>query len=129
MVGLETVLFLDLEGEKVTLIEIADEIGETVGPLNRARLKEALGKTAIEIRCSTRLQKIDKTFIIVHGEAGEYKLSMDTVDMTVRAKAQNSLFPALTNKVRQLYSIGDCETPRKILEDIHEACDAAFRIC
>lgn len=112
----------------MTLIEMADEIGGDVGPLNRARLKEALGKTTIEIRCRTRLQKIDTTCITVHGEAGEYEISMDTVVLAVGAKAQNSLLPALAGKIRQLYSIGDCQAPRKILEAVHEAYDLAFRI-
>ncbi len=128
LVGLETALFLAREGKKVALIEMADEIGGDVGPLNRARLKEALGKMAVEIRCRARLQKIDKTCITVHGEAGEYEIPMDTVVLAVGAKAQNSLLPALAGKIRQLYSIGDCEAPRKMLEAIHEAYEVAFRI-
>ncbi len=128
LVGLETALFLAREGKKVILIEMADEIGGDVGPLNRARLKEALGKTTVEIRCRTRLQKIDKTCITVHGEAGEYEISMDTVVLAVGAKAQNSLYPALAGRIRHLYSIGDCAAPRKMIEAIHEGYDVALRI-
>jgi 2,4-dienoyl-CoA reductase-like NADH-dependent reductase (Old Yellow Enzyme family)/thioredoxin reductase len=129
LVGLETALFLAREEKNVTLIEMADEIGGDAGPLNRARLKESLGTTTIEIRCKTRLQKIDKTFITVRSEAGEYDISMDTVVLAVGARTQNSLVPAITGKVPKLYSIGDCKAPRKMLEAIHEAYDIASRIC
>ena len=127
-VGLETELFLDREKKSVTLIEMTDEIGGDLGPLNRARLKEALGNSAIEIKCMTRLEKIEETFIIVHGEAGEHKLPMDTVVLAVGAKAQDSLLSALADKVNQCYSIGDCVAPRKMLEAIHEAYEVASRI-
>jgi 2-enoate reductase len=99
-----------------------------VGPLNLARLKEGLEKTNIEIRCRTRLQKIDKTCITVHGEAGEYVISMDTVVLAIGAKPQNSLLPAMVGKIHQLYSVGDCQAPRKILEAIHEAFAVAMNI-
>jgi 2,4-dienoyl-CoA reductase-like NADH-dependent reductase (Old Yellow Enzyme family)/thioredoxin reductase len=128
LVGLETALFLARRGRKVTLIEMADEIGGDVGPLNRARLKEALEDTTVEIRCRTRLQKIEKTCITVRSESGEYEIPTDTVVLAVGAKPRNSLHPALVGKVGQLYSIGDCEAPRKMLEAIHEAYEVAFRI-
>jgi NADH dehydrogenase FAD-containing subunit len=107
---------------------MADEIGGDVGPLNRARLKEALEDTAIEIRCRARLQKIGNACITVHGESGEYEIPADTVVLAVGAKPRNPLHPALVGKVRQLYSIGDCEAPRKMLEAIHEAYEIGMKI-
>ena len=128
LVGLETALFLARQGRTVTLIEMADEIGGDVGPLNRARLKEALEDRAIEIRCRTRLQKIGNACITVHGESGEYEIPADTIVLAVGARSRNSLHPALVGKVRQLYSIGDCEAPRKMLEAIHEAYEIGMKI-
>jgi NADH dehydrogenase FAD-containing subunit len=105
-----------------------EDIGGDVGPLNRALLKEALAKSTIEIKCKTRLQKIDSTFINVQGEAGEYQIPVDTVVLATGAKSQNSLLPGLTGKISQIYSIGDCQSPRKMLEAIREGYDAAFQI-
>jgi 2,4-dienoyl-CoA reductase-like NADH-dependent reductase (Old Yellow Enzyme family)/thioredoxin reductase len=128
LVGLETALFLSQEGKEVTVIEMLEDIGGDVGALNRALLKEALAKSAIEIKCTTRLLKIDPTFITVQEEGGEHQIPADTVVLATGAKSQNTLLAGLTGKISQIYSIGDCQSPRKMLEAIHEGYDAAFQI-
>lgn len=128
LVGLETSLFLSHMGINVILIEMALAIGGDVGPLNRTRLEETLPKTAIDIRCKTHLQSIEPTYVCVDSESGEYKISMDTVVLAVGAKPQDSLMSSLTGKIPHVYSIGDCKTPRKMLEAIHEGYETALRI-
>jgi 2,4-dienoyl-CoA reductase-like NADH-dependent reductase (Old Yellow Enzyme family)/thioredoxin reductase len=128
LVGLETALFLSLDGKEVTVIEMLEDIGGDIGPLNRALLKEALAKSSIEIKCKTRLGKIDPTFVTVQGEAGEYQIPVDTVVLATGARSQNSLLLGLTGKISQIYSVGDCQSPRKMLEAVQEGYDAAFQI-
>jgi 2,4-dienoyl-CoA reductase-like NADH-dependent reductase (Old Yellow Enzyme family)/thioredoxin reductase len=125
LVGLETALFLSSSNKKVILIEMANDVGGDVGPLNRTRLKEALAKTTIDIRCKTRLQKIDPTYITVDSDSGEYRISTDSVILAVGSKSQDSLIRSLSGIIPQVYSIGDCKMPRKMLDAIHEGYDIA----
>jgi NADPH-dependent 2,4-dienoyl-CoA reductase/sulfur reductase-like enzyme len=128
LVGVETALFLSKKWKKVVLIEMLDDIGRDAGPLNRARLKEALDGTGIEVKCKTELLRIGEKWVTVRGEAGEYDIPMETVVLALGAKAQDSLLHSLEGKVRELYGIGDCVTPRKMIDAIHEAYDVASKI-
>ena len=128
LVGIETALFLVQERKSVTLIEMTDTVGGDVGPLNLARLKQILLKTSIDIQCHTSLQQIDPSFVTVQGEAGEFKIAADTVVLAVGATPQNFLMSALSGKIRRLYGIGDCKSPRKMLDAIREGYDIAIGI-
>ncbi len=128
LVGVETSLFLSKKGKQVVLVEMMDDVGRDAGPLNRARLKEELEKTEIEVRCKTKLLRIGKKSITVHGEKGEDDIPAETVVLALGAKAQDSLFHVLKDKVSELHVIGDCAAPRKMIEAIHEAYDVAIKI-
>jgi 2,4-dienoyl-CoA reductase-like NADH-dependent reductase (Old Yellow Enzyme family)/thioredoxin reductase len=128
LVGIETALFLVQERKSVTLIEMTDTVGGDVGPLNQARLKQILLRTSIDIQCHTSLLQIDPSYVTVQGEAGEFKIAADTVVLAVGATPQNYLMSALSGKIRRLYGIGDCKSPRKMLDAIREGYDIAISI-
>ena len=124
-VGGETALFLAERGKQVVLVEQLDDVGLDAGPLNRARLKEELAAADIDVRCKTELVNIGEKSVTVLGEQGEYEISTETVVLAIGAQAQDSLYRALEGKVPELYAIGDCVTPRKMIEAVHEAYDVA----
>lgn len=128
LVGVETALFLSKNGKQVILIEMLDEIGQDAGPMNRTRLKEALKESDIEVKCKTELLSISKKGATFRADTVEYHISADTVILAVGAKAQNFLYSSLEGKVPELYAVGDCVTPRKMIEAIHEAYDVAMKL-
>jgi 2,4-dienoyl-CoA reductase-like NADH-dependent reductase (Old Yellow Enzyme family)/thioredoxin reductase len=128
LVGVETALFLSQKGKTVTLIEMLDDIGKDAGPLNRARLKEELKETGIEVIVKTELVRIGEKGVTVRNETGEYDIPAETVVLAVGARSQNALVQKVEGKIAEVYSVGDCVTPRKMLEAIHEAYDVAGRI-
>lgn len=128
LVGAETALFLSKKGKRVTLIEMLEEIAQDAGPLNRARLRETLKETGIEVKCKTQLLRIGKKEVTVRGETGEYEIPTKSVVLALGAKSQNSLLQKLEGKVSEVYSIGDCVSPRKMIDAIHEAYDVASKI-
>ncbi len=128
MVGVETALFLSKKGRSVILIEMLEDIAQDAGPLNRARLKEELAGTDIEVRCKTKLTKIVRKGVAVQGVTGGDEIPAGTVVLALGAKAQDSLHRTLTGRVPEIYATGDCVTPRKMLEAIHEAYDIASKI-
>ncbi len=127
LVGVETAFFLSKRLKKIVLIEMLDDIGRDAGPLNRVRLKEALDGTDIDIRCKTELIGIGEGWVTLRGGAGEFTLPVETVVLALGTKAQNSVLEALEGKVHELYGIGDCITPRKMIDAIHEAYDVASK--
>lgn len=127
-VGIEVALFLSVKGKQVVLIEMLDEIGRDVGPTNRVCLKEALEATDIQVKCKTELLAISEKGITVRAETGEYNIITDAIVLALGAKAQYSLYQSLKVKVPELYAVGDCVEPRKMIEAIHEAYDLASKI-
>ena len=128
LVGVETALFLSKAAKKVTLVEMLEEIAQDAGPLNRARLKEELKETEIEVKCKTKVMKINPKTITVRGETGEYEIPAGTVVLALGATSQNSLFQKIEGKVKEVYSVGDCVSPRKMIDAIHEGFDVALKI-
>ena len=125
---METALFLRQKGKKVTLIEMLVEVAQDAGPLNRARLKEELKKTSIEVKCETQLLRINRGGVTVRGDGREYEIPAESVVLALGAKSQDSLLKKLEGKVPEVYSIGDCVSPRKMIDAIHEAYEVAAKI-
>ena len=53
---------------------------------------------------------------------------IDTIVMATGYLPNNALYKALQGQVKELYTIGDCVTPRRALNAIHEAYLTAFNI-
>ncbi len=128
LVGVETALFLSKNGKTVVLIEMMEEIARDAEVKNRVRLKEAVEGAKIEVRCKTELLRIGEKGVTVRGETGECDIPADTIVLALGVKAHNPLQPALEGKISELYPIGDCAKPQKMLEAIHEAYDVALKI-
>lgn len=128
LVGAETALFLSKKSKQVVLVEMLDEIARDAGSFNRARLKKALKETNIELKCKTELLRINEKSVTVRGEIGEYDIPTETIVLALGAKSRDNLHNALKGKVSETYLIGDCVTPRKMIDAIHEAYHVAVKI-
>jgi 2,4-dienoyl-CoA reductase-like NADH-dependent reductase (Old Yellow Enzyme family)/thioredoxin reductase len=128
LVGVETALFLSAKGKSVVIIEMLDEIGRDAGSLNRARLKEELRNTDIEVRCRSKLLRVDHKSIDVESDSGIETIEAETIVIAVGAKSENPLLPELKQIVPEVYAVGDCASPRDMLAAINEAFDVALRI-
>ena len=52
----------------------------------------------------------------------------ETVVLATGSEAENTLYRNLEGRVPELYAIGDCVAPRKLLEAIHEGYAVALKI-
>lgn len=114
-------------GKAVVLIERLDDIASDVGPLNRVRLKEALQETGSAIKCQTQLLGIGETGAMVRDATGIHAIETDTVVLALGAQAQDALRRDLET-ICQVYAVGDCVSPRKMVEAISEAYEVAMKI-
>src|SRR3990172_12256050 len=117
LVGTETALYLSQKGKQVVLIEMLDDIVQDAGSLSRARLKEDLKVTDIEVKCGTRVSEIGATAVsVVSRDGTEHVIPAETVVLATGTESENTLYRNLEGRVPELYAIGDCVAPRKLLE-------------
>lgn len=126
-VGIETALFLSERGIGVMLIEKLDKIAHDAGSLTQARYRVELGKTDIQVKCKTELLKIDEKGVSVRDETGEHDIASDTVVLALGIEPEDSLYQALSTQVPELYAIGDCLAPRRMIDVIHEAYKVSIK--
>ena len=127
-VGAETAEFLLDRGRDVTLIEMLSQIAGDAETINRKVLLRSLGEKGAQIRVLTKV-----TGILPGGvemEFGDRKeiLSVDTIVLAVGTRANDELEAILRQEWVEFYKIGDCATPRKAIDAIHEGFKAGLRI-
>jgi 2,4-dienoyl-CoA reductase-like NADH-dependent reductase (Old Yellow Enzyme family)/thioredoxin reductase len=122
--------FLAEKGKKIELITSYVTIGAHWGlgasgvgshiPIIWARLK----KNGVNITTFTTVKKISgKTVTVADVWSGQESTleNIDTLVMATGYRSNRSLYYSLKGKVPELYEMGDCASPRRALDAIHEA--------
>ncbi|MBI2831985.1 MAG: FAD-dependent oxidoreductase, partial [Chloroflexi bacterium] len=126
LVGCEAALYYAQIGKKVTVVEILDGIMRDMYPINRAHILTLLAKTDARILTQTRVMEITGKGVIVADKDGKQStLDADTVILAIGLEPENRLFEALQDKVPELYAVGDCAGPRKVMSAMWEGFRAA----
>jgi len=130
LVGTETGLFLAEQGKAVTFVEVLDEFMVDVGFLDRIVYKERLAKQKVSIHTSKRVETIlDKGAVLVDKYGQREEISVDSIVVAVGFTSQTTLVEQLKKETGlEVYAVGDCFRPRKILDAIHEGHLAALSI-
>jgi thioredoxin reductase len=129
--------YLAEKGKKVQLLTHFPSINQHWGlkslgngthiPLIWARLK----KNSVVITPLTAINRIDrKTVTAADVITGKEQVleDIDTVVMATGYRSDNLLSKALKGRVKEIYVIGDCKLPRRVLDAIHEGYMTAFNI-
>ena len=124
-VGAETAEFLADRGREVTLIEMAKEIALDEQRVNRKLLLRRLGEKWVKIRILTKATAVIPQGVEVEG--GEILLA-DTVILATGVQPNKSLEEGLKKLKIEFFSIGDCTSPRKAIDAIHEGFKTALKI-
>jgi hypothetical protein len=64
----------------------------------------------------------------IDAEGKQLTLKADTIVVALGSKSESKLADNLKDKVRELYLVGDCVSPRRILEAIHDGFIAGWRV-
>ncbi len=124
-VGAETAEFLADRGREVTLIEMLKEIASDEQRVNRKLLLRRLGEKGVKIRILTKATAVIPQGVKVEG--GEILLA-DTVILATGVQPNNSLEEGLKKLKIEFFSVGDCKTPRKAIDAIHEGYRVALNL-
>lgn len=124
MIGCETAVYLAQMGKQVTLVEMLPEIFPDMNFANRTQLLQMLVEAKVKVLRDTRvLEVVDKGIIITNKEE-EGRINTDTIVLAAGLRSMNKLAQKLQNQVPEIYLVGDCVKPRRVLDAIWEG----FRI-
>ncbi|NQT48879.1 MAG: FAD-dependent oxidoreductase, partial [Chloroflexi bacterium] len=126
VVGCETAVYLAKQGKKVTVVEMMEDLlPETMNPISKMALMAMVAESGVEALTGTTLVEAtaDGASVETGGSRREFKA--DSVVLALGFKANQSLQNGLEGKVPELYAIGDCVEPGKILNAIWQGFHAS----
>jgi len=130
MIGTEIGEFLLDQGNKVTIVEMLPTIAADMESLNRQGLLEALEGRDITMLTNKEITEITEEGVIVTDKkSGEKRLiEGNTVVLALGTKSVRSLAEELEDKVAELYTVGDCNEPRRVEQAVYEGSLVARQI-
>jgi len=121
LVGCETALYLTQQGKKVTIVEILDNVVTDIFVAARMHLLKLLAEADAKVLTSTNVLKIADEGVTVADKDGKQSiLEADTVVLACGMTSKEELSAALKDKVPEVYTIGDCAEPRKVINAMWE---------
>jgi 2-enoate reductase len=131
LVGCDTALYLAQEKKTVTILKMraGTEIAQDLNWFSRANLLQELAQNGITLLTNLTIREFTAEGVLVTDKEGKQQtLKADTIVVALGAKSQNELAEDLKDKVSELYLVGDCMSPRKIMEAMREGFLAGWRI-
>ena len=130
IVGTETGLFLAEQGKEVIFVEVLDEFMNGVGSLDQTVYQERLAKQKVTVHTGKRVETIlDKGAVIVDRYGKREEVLADSIVVAIGLAPDATLAEELEKEAGlEVYAVGDCVSPRKIFDAIHEGYLAAYSL-
>jgi 2,4-dienoyl-CoA reductase-like NADH-dependent reductase (Old Yellow Enzyme family)/thioredoxin reductase len=124
MVGCEVAEYLLETENKVTIIEQLPSIASDMEPFHRFVLLGLFKEQDVVMLTERKVLGMNSRGVLtVNLNNGQEELvEAEWVIIAIGAKSVNHLTEELNGKVPELYSVGDCNEPRVILEAVYEGC-------
>lgn len=120
MVGCETAEFLIQKGKKVTIVEMLEEVGADMAIIPRALIQDRLAEAGVKVETSAKVEEITAKGVRAIRNGSPVTFEADTVVAAVGMKPVTGLAESLKDKAPEVYAIGDCVKPQKIVDAIAE---------
>lgn len=129
LVGCETADFLADQGKKVTVVRRGAKMAEKLAASAREVLLSRLEGKGVVLLSGVRYEGVsEKGLTVVTREGERQTLEADTIVLAAGARPRNELLATLQGVVKEVYPIGDCVQPRRIVEAMHEGAQVALMI-
>lgn len=129
MAGCEIAKFLADKGRKVTIVERSGRLGAGMVGVVRRVVLDSLAENGVQMLTHVKYEEItDKGLVITTADGERQIIEADTIVLATGMEPKAELFEALQGKGAETYLIGDCATPRNILEAIHDGARIAGMI-
>ncbi len=129
MTGLETAELLTVTGNKVTIVEMADEIAPGVWHQHINDIMPRLEAKNTAFLTSKKLTAIKEKSIVIEDKKGnKSEVSTDFVILSLGAKSENSLYTELKKTGVNTYLVGDAEKVGRIADATRSAFECVKKI-
>jgi thioredoxin reductase len=129
MTGCDAALYLAQEGKIVTVVEMLPEIARDLNFISRIALLEKLAENEVTILTNMNIREFtDEGLMAIDKEGKDQILKADAVVLALGAKSESKLVKDLVHTDFELFKIGDCVSPRRIGEAIHEGFVTGWQI-
>lgn len=122
--GLETAEYLAEMGKSVTVIEMQAEAGADMELFTKVMTMPRLEKLRIKLVTGETVTSIDADSV----HCGDQRFDAETVVVAVGQRSDSDICADVAGAAPQVYTIGDCVAPRRLLNAIHEGFGVANRI-
>jgi 2,4-dienoyl-CoA reductase-like NADH-dependent reductase (Old Yellow Enzyme family)/thioredoxin reductase len=122
--------YLGERGVKVELLTSQSGLGLSLGVSNPI-MWQRLRRNGVNITTHTRIKRISGRNVTVFDSWSGEERTLDDIDTVVMATGympNNGLFKSLEGRMKELYAVGDCVTPKRALDAIHSGYLTAFYI-
>ena len=86
----------------------------------RMGLLNMVKESKVEVLTGTELLEVTRPGVLVNAEGARRELKADSVVLALGFKPESTLRDELEGKVPELFAVGDCVKPRKIINAIWE---------
>lgn len=119
--GCEAAIYLADKGKTVTIVERLSAVAADVNPISRKTILKLLQEAGINVLTGNTIRAFSSEGMLVEDMSKQKnEIKADTVIIALGVKSKNDLTKKLGDRVQEIYSIGDCNNPRKIGDAIHE---------
>lgn len=119
--GCETALWLAMKGKNVTVVEMLQDVCLGTYRANRIMLRELMQRWGIKVCLGVKAEEVTDSRILLSGDKEERSfIEYDTLILATGMKSDNRLQRTTAGVCGEIYSIGDCNAPRKIHDAIWE---------
>ncbi len=121
LVGCETAEFLAKQGKKIVVVEMLNELAAGIGSSFKAGLIGRLFADGVTMMTGVRCTQINARGVVIAAQDGKAQtLSADTIVLAAGAKSDLRLLQEIKGLAPEIYAVGDCVEPRRILEAISD---------
>ncbi|MBI2909515.1 MAG: FAD-dependent oxidoreductase [Chloroflexi bacterium] len=130
MVGLEAAEYLAHRGNKVTVIKRSPRFAPDMEAHNRHATIQALSEAGVTLQARREaLEAVEGGLLAIDLDSGQQTIiAADVVVIALGAAPDRGLAEAMESEVPEIYTVGDCNEPRIIMEAVYEGSRVARRI-
>lgn len=124
LVGAETAKYLCSQNKNVHIIEMLDAIGKDYGATYIGHNMSFLTKKGVVSHVNAKVTAVEKGKVILDNGT----VNADSVVVAVGYKANNALEEEFKPVFKEIYTIGDAKSPRRVLDATSEGFEVANQL-
>ncbi len=119
-VGCEGAVYLARMGKRVSIVEIMGRICRGENGANRQHLMKMLAGEGVTVFTRSRVEEITERGVVLKGQGGDGEIRADSVVVAAGLKPESMLIEQLKGLPFDVYAVGDCVRPGRVMQAIWE---------